>query len=427
MNTTAPILELLDSDHERLGRVRDLFSSDLDQEQISHETLVLGNTTIPKLIGEFWTSGQRQASSLHEVSYRACFKPQLPHYFIKRFTAPGDTVYDPFAGRGTTAIEAALMGRRVVSNDANPLSTILTRPRLCPPELTQVREWLKEMPVTSRARADIDLSMFYHPDTEAEIVSLRDYLQARRTQGSEDDVDRWIRMVSTNRLTGHSPGFFSVYTFPPNQAVSAGSQVKINERRKQKPEYRDTKQIILKKTASLLAKVSAPQRVNLAEAAKSAIFITGDARETPGLPTASVQLTVTSPPFLDIVEYASDNWLRCWFNCLDSDEIGHRITMAKTVAEWTSTMGAVFHELARVTLKGGWVAFEVGEIRGGKLKLEEHVVPLGLEAGFACEAVMINSQTFTKTSNLWGITNNEAGTNTNRIALFRQVKTPLCR
>ncbi len=52
------------------------------------------------LINEFWTSGQRQAHSIHEVSYRACFKPQLPEFFIKRLTKPGDAVYDPFMGRG---------------------------------------------------------------------------------------------------------------------------------------------------------------------------------------------------------------------------------------------------------------------------------------------------------------------------------------
>ncbi len=55
-------------------------------------------------VNEFWTSGQRQAHSLHEISYRACFKPQLPEFFIARLTDPGDTVYDPFSGRGTTSI-----------------------------------------------------------------------------------------------------------------------------------------------------------------------------------------------------------------------------------------------------------------------------------------------------------------------------------
>ena len=58
------------------------------------------------LINEFWTAGQRQAHSIHEVSYRACFKPQLPEFFIKRLTKPTDAVYDPLMGRGTTPVQA---------------------------------------------------------------------------------------------------------------------------------------------------------------------------------------------------------------------------------------------------------------------------------------------------------------------------------
>ena len=80
----------------------------------------------------------------------------------------------------------------------------------------------------------------------------------------------------------------------------------------------------------------------------------------------------------------------------------------------------VFRELYRVTLPNGWVAFEVGEVRGGKIKLEEIVAPIGISAGFACMAVAINAQKFTKTANIWGVSNNSLGTNTNRIVLFRK-------
>ena len=90
-------------------------------------------------INEFWTSGQRQAHSIHEISYRACFKPQLPDFFISRLTQPGDPVYDPFSGRGTTAIQAALLGRRPIANDINPLGAMLVRPRLHPPSINEVR------------------------------------------------------------------------------------------------------------------------------------------------------------------------------------------------------------------------------------------------------------------------------------------------
>ena len=47
---------------------------------------------VPTCINEFWTARQRQASSLHEISYRACFKPQLPRFFIERLTQPGEVV-----------------------------------------------------------------------------------------------------------------------------------------------------------------------------------------------------------------------------------------------------------------------------------------------------------------------------------------------
>jgi len=81
---------------------------------------------VDRIHGEFWTSRQRQASSLHEVSYRGCFKPQLPAFFIERLSREDDLVYDPFSGRGTTAIEAGLRGRRVAANDINPLSRVMT-------------------------------------------------------------------------------------------------------------------------------------------------------------------------------------------------------------------------------------------------------------------------------------------------------------
>jgi DNA modification methylase len=371
-------------------------------------------------MGAFWTSGQRQAANLHEVSYRACFKPQLPAYFIKRFSAPGDCIYDPFSGRGTTAIEAALWGRNIVANDVNPLSALLVKPRLFVPCLIEVAERLRCIPLDYNLRADIDLSMFYHPATEAELVSLKHYLRARHESGTEDMLDGWIRMVATNRLTGHSPGFFSVYTFPPNQAVSQASQVRINVKRDQVPSYRDTKAIILKKSRQLLQGLTSEQIEQLHTAAQQALFLTGDARATPEIPDGSIQLTVTSPPFLNIVQYAEDNWLRCWFNSLPTDQMATQITMARTVERWSEVMGRVFTELFRVTKAGGFVAFEVGEVRNGKIKLEETVVPLGVAAGFRCEAILINAQQFTKTANIWGVVNNRSGTNSNRIVLLRK-------
>ena len=388
------------------------------KEQTIIENIKINNIVTKKYINEFWTAKQRQANSIHEISYRACFKPQLPNFFIKNLTKENDAVYDPFLGRGTTIIEAALLNRKVIGNDINPLSKILSEPRLLTPDLEELSDYLEKIPFKYNLTADIDLSMFYHPKTESEIVSLRNFILEKEKNNNLNNLDEWIRMVATNRLTGHSSGFFSVYTMPPNQAVSQERQKKINKNRKQQPEYRDVKKLILRKTISLTKDINSFKQKQLKEIHKTAVFLNKDARDTPEINNESVQLTVTSPPFLNIVQYAKDNWLRGWFNGIDIKDIEKKITMSKTIEQWTVVMQKVFDELYRITKKGGYVAFEVGEVKNGKIKLDEYVLPLGKKSGFQPVGIIINKQKFTKTANIWGVKNNNKGTNSNRIVLF---------
>lgn len=373
---------------------------------------------VETFVNEFWTSRQRAAHSLHEVSYRACFKPQLPRFFIDRFTKPGDVVYDPFMGRGTTVVEAALAGRTPAGCDINPLSEILARPRLAPPTADDVIERLASLDLSLAVSYPKELEVFYHPDTLREICALREYLLARERTCTIDGVDRWIRMVAVNRLTGHSPGFFSVYTLPPNQAASLDSQVRINARRRQSPPRRDVRLLIAAKTRSLLADCDSTTRSTLLRSAHRASLLTGPARSTPELKSGSVSLVVTSPPFLDIVDYAGDNWLRGWFCGIDTATV--EISKHRKLSTWQTAMTEVFRELARVLRRGGHVAFEVGEVRGGTVKLEEAVLPCGVASGLEPLLVVINAQRFTKTANCWGVRNNAKGTNTNRIVVFRK-------
>ena len=373
---------------------------------------------VQTFVNEFWTSRQRAAHSLHEVSYRACFKPQLPRFFIDRFTSPGELVYDPFMGRGTTVIEAALAGRVPAGCDINPLAAMLSQPRLSPPTAEAVAARLDAIDLSFAESRPSALAVFYHPDTLREICALREYLMARERDGSLDAVDRWIRMVAVNRLTGHSPGFFSVYTLPPNQAASVDAQSKINARRRQTPPRRDVRALIATKTRSLLSDCDSQTRATLLRSAQRARLLTGPAHATPQMASNSVSLVVTSPPFLDVVNYAADNWLRGWFCGIDTSAV--EISIHRKVAEWQGAMTKVFGEIARVLRPGGHVAFEVGEVRGGKIKLEEAVLPCGIDSGLTPVLVVINAQQFTKTANCWGVRNNTKGTNTNRIVIFRK-------
>ncbi len=381
------------------------------------EQLELEGLRVDTFTNEFWTSAQREGHSLHQVSYRACFKPSLPAFFIERLSKPGDLVLDPFMGRGTTALEASLRARVPCGNDVNPLSAMLVRPRLQPPTVTAVFERIDSLDLWWSGSIDQDLLVFFHPETLRALYAMRAYFLRREESGELDAVDDWLRMVCVNRLTGHSNGFFSVYTLPPNQATSPDGQRKINQKRGQVPPERDVGAILKKKSQALLRDVR-PLMDDQQQHAKGAVLMTGMASSMSELQDRSVQLVVTSPPFLDVVQYASDNWLRCWFCGIDAKQVP--MTMARTVEAWQAAMREAFVELYRVVRPGGYVAFEVGEVRKGKVRLEEAVLPVAAQVGFVPELVMINAQNFTKTANCWGVDNNKGGTNTNRIVVLRR-------
>ncbi|MCY4038839.1 MAG: DNA methyltransferase [Hyphomicrobiales bacterium] len=369
----------------------------------------------PVKYGEFWTNKQRQGHSLNEISYRACFKPQLPQYFIDRYSKEGDIVLDPFMGRGTTLVQSALNGRIAYGSDINPLSEMLTSPRLSPPLLNSVTERFRQIPNNAKiGKEDEDLLVFYHPKTLRHLLSLKSWFIERDKSGDITGEDKWIRMVIANRLSGHSPGFLSVKTMPPNQSISVKQQRKINEKHGRAPEEKDVLDIVLRKSKSLLRSGSVPSLFSRKHKLRCC-----DATSLDYIKDGEVDLAITSPPFMNVVDYAQDNWLRCWFVGIDEKNIAFD-DFHSSVESWKDFVRKAFKEFARVTRRGGYVAFEVGEVRNGSINLEEKVVEAIEGLSFVVEEVLVNVQEFTKTSNCWGVKNNEGGTNTNRIVVARR-------
>jgi len=372
-----------------------------------------------KAFNEYWTSAQRQAHSLHEISYRACFKPQLPSFFISRLTQLGDAVYDPFMGRGTTLLEAFLLGRKPLGNDINPLSRALLEPRLDPPTMEEITERVESLDLRVADEKYPELEVFFHAETLTQIIALKEYLLRQQTANGLDRIDRWIRMVALNRLTGHSTGFFSVYSLPPNQAVSIEAQRKINNSRNQTPEAKAIKPRIIRRSKALLKDWKDP-RLGHRPLDLGFTLTNEDARHVSGIPADTAQLVVTSPPFLDVVNYHSDNWMRCWFLDIDSSTV--KLSQIRQPDDWQALITEVLRDVKRILKPGGYVAFEVGEVNAGKLLLEDLVLPAGVDAGFDPVLVLINVQAFTKTANAWGVTNQQKGTNTNRIVVFQSAE-----
>ena len=368
---------------------------------------------VPVFANEFWTAKQRAAHSLHEISYRACFKPQLPRFFITRLTDPGGLVFDPFMGRGTTLLEAALLGRETLGNDVNPLSRLLVEARLDPPSVAEVEARLRGLSLDGPAEHPDGFDVFFHERTLSQICRLRDYLRERSAVGAADAVDRWIRMVALNRLTGHSRGFFSVYTLPPNQAASIERQRKNNARRNQTPDYRDVAGLILRKTRRLLRDLP-----NQAPGGRSRGFFRQSVAEPFAHDGPPVALAVTSPPFLNIVDYKGDNWMRCWFAGIDPDAVG--VTQTGSLDAWKALVRAALDNVAAIAAPDAAFAFEVGEVRKGSLLLDRVVADVARETAWEPSCVVVNEQAFTKTSNTWGVDNNRGGTNSNRIVVLRR-------
>ncbi len=377
---------------------------------------------VPRIYDEFWTAKQRQMHSLHyALSYRASFKPELPDYFIRKFTRDGGSVGDPFGGRGTTLLQANLLGRRGYSNDVNPLSERVAWPKVNPVSVDAVERRLSDLKldaVRDLSREE-DLSMFYHPQTYTEILNLRDYLKKHR-----DPVDRFIEMLALSRLHGHSPGFFSAYSFP-QISIPKANQVKINRTRGADPEYRDIASRIIKKAKTALKD---GQLEEIAQHGKNTVITTGDSRKLKGWADNSVDLIVTSPPFLNTVDYVQDTWLETWFCGIDSQKLEKAVVQTPDLEEWMQFISDTLAELHRVVKKGGLVAMEVGEVRyqGELLNLDEAVVNLTCSkrynAGqFKVVEVYVQSQEFTKLANCFKVTNNLLGTNSNRIVLMENI------
>ena len=66
------------------------------------------------LTDSLWVIPQRDNSGAHDGHYHGNFVPQIPHQLLLRYTKKGDFVLDPFAGSGTTLIEAQRMERNSI-------------------------------------------------------------------------------------------------------------------------------------------------------------------------------------------------------------------------------------------------------------------------------------------------------------------------
>ena len=80
--------------------------------------------------------------------YPARFSPSFARQIVLAFSNPGDLVFDPFMGGGTTLVEARALGRRSAGTDVSSLAVFLTETKTAifsPCQLRRIESWVARL------------------------------------------------------------------------------------------------------------------------------------------------------------------------------------------------------------------------------------------------------------------------------------------
>ena len=324
--------------------------------------------TLTKVEPEWQQARRLWGHSLHPMcSYMAMFPAALPHYFIDRFTDLGDTVLDPFSGRGTTATQAGAEGRIGIGNDLNPLAVALTEAKVRAPEPEVARMRIEELrgQYSEWEGADTpvpeDIAMLFHPRTLRELQFLGNVLNA-----SDLDVDRFLCGVVLGALHGNSPTYLSL-PMPNTFSMSPGYIRNYVAKHNLVAPERDVFGIMLIRAARLLA--HGPLLAH-------GHALSGDVRTLPerfaalqqvDRAVAPVRLVFSSPPYMKVVKYGLYNWIRLWFLGVQSSDVDALLDDEHDLAPYLDFMSAAEQAVEAVLATDATVVWVIGDVvRGGK-------------------------------------------------------------
>lgn len=307
-----------------------------------------------------WKVTSRQwGHSLHKLApYVGSFPPSLAYYFIQRFSDRGDTILDPFCGGGTAPLEGALRGRHTIGNDAFIYAYVLSAAK-CNPLLTdQFKEYvnLKLSEVKEVDNSDMrllkndDLRVFYSNYTLDQMLRLRKILD-----GDNSIEAVYLKAIMCGVLHGPSDMFLSLQT----KDTYAGSVNYVREYAEEhdleKPEV-DIKPKALRKQ-EIVNKNPIPE--DLGDRTR---ILQGDARDL-DVAGESVDLIITSPPYMRVLDYTWNNWIRLWWLGEDRKDERGNLDLTSDVSKYRSFMRDCIREMYRVLDDHGVAVLIVGDVK----------------------------------------------------------------
>lgn len=298
-----------------------------------------------------WTeSCAHDECTLHQLSpYIGKIKSSIAGDLVKKYSQPGDLVVDPFAGAGTIPLESALRGRRAFGADISPYSRILSMAKLFPPgslpdALRKTELALLEaaaLPPPDLRSTPVWVRQFFHPDTLRETLN---FATIARRPGNEFLMANFLGILHHQR-----PGFLS---YPSSHLVPYLRDKKYP--RVDFPEmyeYRELK-------PRLLAKVQRSYKRFESAGRKLRRFNLSPVQQLE-LPRRFDAL-ITSPPYMNALDYGRDNRLRLWF--IDptlADDVDNDVTQRRKA--FVDAISSLADKVEVGLKKNGYCVFVVGE------------------------------------------------------------------
>ena len=237
------------------------------------------------------------------VPWIAGYSQQFVQDVLTRYLPRPGTVLDPFAGVGTTLVEAVLSGHRGVGFEINPYAGFACRIKLNAHKLDPdaVREAVSQFQTfcvsafadtyTPRSTSPPGFktrSAFYSPQVLHKVLGVQDFISTTLAPGLIQDLFRIA--------FGATMVTYSNYSYEPSlgRRTTAG-----------KAEIEDfpVGEIIVQKLAEMIADIEWMQHQLTGKEPTSRVVAASFFTCRDHLPAASVDLLVTSPPYLNNYHY----------------------------------------------------------------------------------------------------------------------------
>jgi site-specific DNA-methyltransferase (cytosine-N4-specific) len=302
--------------------------------------------------------------------YPAKFIPQIPACILERYSTTGQVILDPFCGSGTSLLEAMIRNRRAFGIDLNPIATMVSRAKTCilsSLERNEIAKLLDFLDFVLKERMD-NVSFF---ETEVDRDEIPAFLN--RDHWFQEHVQlelAWIkRLIKKHSVSSALEDLLNVCFSAI--IVKVSNQESDTRWKAIKKRIGNGDVIIAFRKAMINNSRNLESLREIIQSCyqKPSVF-TGPVLEVLSLiPPESIDLVVSSPPYLNSYDYYLYHKLRMFWLGYDHKfvqkmEIGSRNKHCdnnEDITSFTTAMTEVLQGLASRLKKNGLLALVVGD------------------------------------------------------------------